>query len=70
MLTNRGLNTVIGVICHDDERKIVQEFFELFKTPWELFNSTNTYDVIVSTRQEIPESNARLMLLYSSKPTR
>lgn len=61
---------MIGVFCHENERKTAQEFFELFKTPWEFFNSTNPYEVIVSTRQEIPESNIRLMLLYSSKLTR
>jgi len=61
---------MISVFYHENERKTAQELFELFKTPWEFFNSTNTYDVIVSTRQEIPESNARLMFLYTSKPTR
>lgn len=59
---------MIGIYCQETERMIVQEFFELFKTPWEFFDSTNTYDVIISTRGEIPRNNARLVLLYSSSP--
>ncbi len=58
---------MIGIICRDDERNIAREFFELFKTPWEFYDSKHVYDVVVSTQEGISESNARLMLLYSSK---
>ena len=61
---------MIGVFCRDDERETAQEFFQLFKTPWEFLASTNNYDVILSTRQDIPENNVQLMVLYSSKSTR
>ncbi len=60
---------MIGIICRDDERNIAREFFELFKTPWEFYDSKHAYDVVVSTQEGISKSNARLVLLYSSKTT-
>ena len=33
----RGVNSVIGVIAKADETPEVEEFFELFKTPWEFY---------------------------------
>lgn len=60
---------MIGIICRNDERNIAREFFELFKTPWEFYDSKHAYDVIVSAQDEIPKSNTRLILLYSSKTT-
>ena len=33
----RGVSIVIGVIAKADETPEVEEFFELFKTPWELY---------------------------------
>lgn len=61
---------MIGVFCRDDERETAQEFFQLFKTPWEFLTPANDYDVILSTRQDVPENNVQLMILYSSKSTR
>ena len=61
---------MIGVFCQEAERVIAREFFELFKTPWEFLSSTADYDVVVSTRFEIPEVHTRLMIFYSSKPVR
>jgi len=58
---------MIGVLCEDNERKIVQEFFELFKTPWEFYNSSRNYDVVISTIRESLGTNARLVIQYSSE---
>lgn len=60
---------MIGVLCFKRERKIVQEFFELFKTPWEFFDSKNSYDVIISTGAEVPKIETNLIVIYSSKMT-
>jgi hypothetical protein len=61
---------MIGVISKDDERKIVEEFFQLFKTPWEFYHQQHTYDVVIVTADECPASlNASLLLIYDSKRT-
>jgi hypothetical protein len=58
---------MIGVLCKYCERDSVQEFFELFKTPWEFFDSRRKYDVVISTSEENFLTNAPLIILYSSK---
>ena len=40
---------MIGVIANPSERPIVSEFFELFKTPWEFYQSDRHYDVLLSS---------------------
>jgi hypothetical protein len=61
---------MIGVICNDDERKIVEEFFQLFKTPWEFYQKQRIYDAVVVTADECPANlNASLLLIYNSKRT-
>lgn len=60
---------MIGVYCRKAERAVVREFFELFKSPWGFFSSTGAYDVILSTRADIPLGRAKLILLYSSSAT-
>jgi hypothetical protein len=60
---------MIGVLCSEGERESAREFFELFKTPWEFFASTRNYEVVISTLQETPELNTKLVVIYSSSPT-
>ena len=60
---------MIGVLCNESERDIVREFFELFKTPWEFFTAGRRYEVVISTLQKAPQVNARLVIIYSSRPT-
>ncbi len=60
---------MIGILCHENEKEIVEEFFELFKTPWEFFDLQQNYEVIISTTQEFFDSNAPLVIIYSSKLT-
>jgi len=61
-----GVN-MIGVLCDENETEIAEEFFELFKTPWEFFNSSRSYDVILSTSGKIPENSAKLVIVFSSR---
>lgn len=61
---------MIGVISKKSEEEIVREFFQLFKVPWEFYTSNRSYDVVLSTRNEIPALNAKLLLLYSSETGR
>jgi hypothetical protein len=60
---------MIGVATHPDERAVVAEFFELFKTPWEFYQAGRRYDVIISTSKEFCGDAAGLVLLYSSTTT-
>lgn len=55
---------MIGVIPKAHQVGVVEEFFELFKTPWELYRPGRAYEVILSTADAIPEVNPRLLLVY------
>jgi peptidoglycan/xylan/chitin deacetylase (PgdA/CDA1 family) len=61
---------LIGVIANDNEKGIVREFFELFKTPWEFYKETSDYDVVISSVDAPTEVNTRLLVLYSSEKIR
>jgi hypothetical protein len=39
---------LIGVLLKSAEIGLVEEFFQLFKTPWEFFQADKRYDVIIS----------------------
>ena len=57
---------MIGVCCKKNERGIVREFFELFKTPWRLYEKGQSYDVVLVTVDEIPEVDANLLVIFGS----
>jgi len=57
---------VIGVIAKAGQAAALEEFFELFKTPWELYRQGRTYDVVVATADEIPDVEARLLVVYGA----
>src|SRR5271166_4138662 len=62
---------VIGVLSKDSEARAVQEFFQLFKTPWEFFIPGNSYDLVIATREEIPqELSASVLVVYHSHAIR
>jgi peptidoglycan/xylan/chitin deacetylase (PgdA/CDA1 family) len=56
---------LIGVLCKESERNIAQEFFELFKTPWEFYVEDKMYNVVLSTKNIISEPKAKLIVIYS-----
>jgi hypothetical protein len=60
---------LIGVISCDHEKRIVEEFFQLFKTPWEFYAPDGNYDVVLSTKNEIPRANSKLTIIYGSDIT-
>jgi hypothetical protein len=60
---------VIGVISRAEQRVVVEEFFELFKTPWEHYEAGRAYDVVITTTGEVANSGgARLVVLFGSQP--
>jgi hypothetical protein len=60
---------VIGVIAKADQRVVVREFFELFKTPWEFHEEERTYDVVIATADRVPPLDAPLLLIYGCDTT-
>lgn len=63
-----GVDPLIGVIPKIGQTAIVEEFFQLFKTPWEFYKHGQAYDVVVATVDDIPEVDAKLLLVYGSEP--
>jgi hypothetical protein len=57
---------LIGVIPKAHQVGVIEEFFELFKTPWEFYRPDRSYDVIIATANEIPEVTPRLLVIYGS----
>ena len=58
---------MIGVLSKASETRVVQEFFQLFKTPWEFCIPRNNYDIVITTREEIPQDlSARVLVIYHS----
>lgn len=56
---------MIGVVVRPAQRGVAQEFFELFKTPWEFYRPEEPYDVILSDGScEIGEEAPKLLLMF------
>jgi hypothetical protein len=60
---------MIGVAVPTEERSIVAEFFELFKTPWEFHRSGGRYDVVLCTTDLCQRDGARLILVLCGADT-
>jgi len=55
---------MIAVAANPEDQPVVAEFFELFKTPWEVFHPGSRAEVLLCTRTEIPPNQARLVVIY------
>ncbi len=60
---------MIGVLCRDSDREIVQEFFQLFKTPWEFYREGRKYRVVISNLSNTQPVEADLLISYHSMPS-
>ena len=54
---------MIGVVARADQTGAVEEFFELFKTPWEFYLPGRQYDVVIATTDAAGEVDASLLLV-------
>ena len=57
---------MIGVAASSTDLQIAEEFFELFKTPWERAVPARKYAVILSTEGTVHDLDAELFLVYGS----
>jgi len=57
---------MIGVACKPTERETAREFFELFKTPWEVARRDRQYRVVLSTVGRPDGIVAQQLLLYGA----
>jgi hypothetical protein len=59
---------MIGVIANAAEHVVISEFFELFKTPWEFYQSGRRYEVLLCAGDgDIDGHTARLVLIYAGR---
>jgi len=60
---------MIGVIAKEHEVETVREFFQLFKTPWEIYRENRKYEVVIAASEKAPSAGAGLILFYSGGAT-
>ena len=51
---------MIGVIAKTGQTATVEEFFELFKTPWEFYREASRYDVLLCAGEGQFERSSKL----------
>jgi hypothetical protein len=61
---------MIGVHAPDSDPRIVAEFFELFKTPWEMAVKGRLYEAVVGTDEGAVAFEAPAYFLYCGRQTR
>ncbi len=55
---------MIGVISKPNQLEAVEEFFQLFKTPWEFYRPGTAYSVVIATSGELSNVRTKLLLVY------
>jgi hypothetical protein len=55
---------MLAILLETKDQTIVEEFFQLFKTPWEYFRPGRKYDVIITDRQDISGLNSPLIIIF------
>lgn len=57
---------MIGVIARTEEFSAVEEFFQMFKTPWEHYRPGRSYEVVLATAEDARVMDTRLLIIYGS----
>jgi len=60
---------MIGVIARPEEMGIVEEFFQLFKTPWEPFHEGRPYGAVLASVEQLPALEAPLVIVCGTRPS-
>lgn len=62
---------MIGVIADPSDFSVVQELFELFKTPWEFYREGQHYNVLLCSGDfDLREQDAQLVVIYGGAKAR
>ncbi len=61
---------MIGVQCREHEKTAAEEFFQLFKTPWEHAREGRIYEVLIISDPEAEGRVSRLRILFGPRQTR
>ena len=59
---------MIGVLADKAEAGVINEFFELFKTPWQFYDVNLEPDVLICTGGQPANTSARLVIIYGTEP--
>jgi hypothetical protein len=57
---------MIGVVASPADLDVAEEFFELFKTPWESAVSGRRYEVVLATEEYPDDVDAAVLLVYGA----
>src|SRR4030095_2445056 len=57
---------MIAVATNPEQRAAASEFFELFKTAWEFYRSSEQYDAVICCGIIPSDIRANLVLVYAS----
>lgn len=60
---------MIGVLARENQKAVVEEFFELFKTPWEYCEKDKTYDVVITTIPQASFPKTKMVIIFGPQPT-
>ena len=58
---------MIGVMAPAAQRRVIHEFFNLFKTPWEFHRKGTAYEVLICSDSHPADNSAPLVLIYGCK---
>ncbi len=61
---------MIGVLTSVNEKAPVEEFFQLFKTPWQFCRTGEEYSVIITTGEPDFSFSSRLWIIFSNRELR
>ncbi len=61
---------MLGIICREEEKGIVEELFELVKTPWEFYKKGTLYDVVIADDDYDLAEKVKLFVIFNPNPCR
>ncbi len=60
---------MIAIIARESQKSAIEEFFQLFKTPWEYYDSSRKYDTVIITNEIANIPDAKLVMVFNSEMT-
>ncbi|MDT8366720.1 MAG: hypothetical protein RRA15_09535 [bacterium] len=59
---------MLGIACRFHQRPVVEEFFQLFKVPWEYVQPGKSYDALIVTDNLHVPPDVKLIIISSPRP--